>query len=412
MDVIVERCAGLDVHQKTVVACVLTPGRGNKTRKVIRTFGTVTSELEKLRAWLLEEGVTLVAMESTGVYWMPVYHVLATGEFELIVGNAAHIKNVPGRKSDVKDAEWIAHLARHGLIRASIVPTPMMERLREYTRLRRTFVEDRSATRNRILRLLETANIKIASFASDVFGASGTAMLDALIEGRMSPEQIAQLAKGVLRRKLRDLALALEGRVAEHHRYLLEIHRRRLGEIDALVAELDKRIEQELAAVSDTVERLVQIPGVDRVTAAVIIAELGLDMSYFPTDGHAAAWAGLTPGSNRSAGKKTRKESARHGNKYLRTALAQAATSACKVKGTHFHSKYHRVKSRRGPGRAVLATAHSILVAVYHVLQSDGPYQERGPFKPSKAQKERLARRLKKNLESLGYEVDVRPKAA
>jgi len=412
MDVLVERCAGLDVHQKTVVACVLTPGAGNKIRKVIRTFRTVTSELEQLLAWLLEEGVTLVAMESTGVYWMPVYQVLATGEMQVIVGNAAHIKNVPGRKTDVKDAEWLAHLARHGLIRASIIPTPMMLRLREYTRLRRSLTDERTATRNRILRLLETANIKLASFASDVFGVSGSLMLDALIEGNMGPDEMAGLSKGKLRQKRRDLALALRGRVEEHHRYLLAFHRSRLVEIDKSIVELDDRIDRELSQVTTVVERLVEIPGVDRVTAAVIIAELGLDMSYFPTAGHAAAWAGLSPGSSRSVGKKTRRETARHGNKYLRTALAQTATSACKVKGSHFQSKYLRVKSRRGAGRAVIATAHAMLVAVYHVLQSGGPYQERGAYTPSDAEKERMARRYKQRLEQLGYAVEVQPKAA
>lgn len=412
MDVLIERCCGLDVHQKTVVACLLTPGPGRKTRKVIRTFRTVTSELEALREWLLENGVTHVAMESTGVYWMPVYEVLATGEMELIVANAGHIKNVPGRKTDVKDSEWIAHLVRHGLLRPSIVPTPMMQRLREYTRLRRKLVDERTATRNRILRLLETANIKVASFASDVFGVSGSLMLDALIEGTMSPDEMASLAKGVLRKKRRDLALALDGKMQEHHRFLLRLHRDRIVEIDVTIEKLDERIEADLVLVSGTVDRLVKIPGVDRVLAAVVIAELGLDMSYFPTHGHAAAWAGLSPGSNRSAGRRTRKESARHGNKYLRTALAQAATSAMRVKGTHFQEKYLRVQRRRGPGRAIIATAHAILVAIYHMLKAAKPYEERGPHQPTAAEKNKLASRLRRRLEGLGYEVAMTPKAA
>jgi transposase len=412
MDVLVERCCGLDVHQKTVVACMITPGAGRKLCKVVRTFRTVTAELEQLREWLVENGVTHVAMESTGVYWMPVYEVLATGEMDVVVGNAAHIKNVPGRKTDVKDAEWIAHLVRYGLIRSSIVPTPMMRRLREYTRLRRKLVDERSATRNRILRLLETANIKLASFASDVFGVSGSLMLDALIEGQQSPEQMASLAKGVLRKKRVDLALALRGNIQEHHRFLLRVHRERISEIEKTIAVLDERIEKELTLVANVVERLVEIPGVDRVTAAVIIAELGTDMSFFPTDGHAAAWAGLSPGSSRSAGKKTRGESSRHGNVALRTALAQAATSARRVKGTHFQEKYHRVARRRGAGRAIIATAHSILVAVYHMLKSNTPYRERGHHQPTDAEKTRIAKRLRKRLELLGYDVQIEPKAA
>lgn len=412
MEVLVERCCGLDVHQATVVACMLTPGPGNKTRKVVRTFRTVTAELEELREWLLENGVTHVAMESTGVYWMSVYEVLATGEMQLIVGNAAHIKNVPGRKTDVKDAEWIAHLVRHGLIRASIVPTPMMKRLREYTRLRRKLVNERTSTRNRIVRLLETANIKIASFASDVFGVSGTLMLDALIAGDMAPEQMAGLAKGVLRQKRRDLALALRGKVEEHHRFLLQLHRDRIKQIDGTIAVLDERIERELTTVAETVDRLTQIPGVDRVLAAVIVAELGLDMSFFATHGHAAAWAGLTPGSSRSAGKRTKAERSRHGNVYLRTALTQAATSASKVKGSHFREKYLRVERRRGKGRAVIATAHAILVAAFHVLKTGGDYRERGPYVPTESEKNAIARRLRKRIEQLGYDVEIKPKAA
>lgn len=412
MDVLVERCCGLDVHQKTVVACVLTPGRGRKTQKTIRTFRTVTAELDEMREWLLESGVTHVGMESTGVYWMPVYQVLATGELEVIVGNAAHIKNVPGRKTDVKDAEWLAHLIRHGLVRPSLVPTPMMRRLREYTRLRRKLVNERSSTRNRILRLLETANIKIASFATDVFGVSGTSMIDALIEGTQSPEQMASLAKGSLRKKVRDLALALHGKLEDHHRYLLRLHRARLAQNAETIADLDGRIEAELTLVSDVVDRLVQIPGIDRVLAAVLIAELGIDMSYFPTDGHAAAWAGLTPGSSRSAGKRTKAETSRHGNVYVRAALTQAATSASRVKGSHLREKYLRVRQRRGAGRAIVATAHAILTAAYHMLKNATDYHERGPDTPTPTQKNAIARRLCKRLEQLGFDVDVKPKAA
>lgn len=411
MDVLVERCCGLDVHQKTVVACVLTPGRGSKTQKVVRTFRTVTAELDQLREWLLENGVTHVAMESTGVYWMPVHAILATGELEIIVGNAAHIRNVPGRKTDVKDAEWIAHLVRHGLIRPSLIPTPMMRRLREYTRSRRTLVNERTAIRNRILRLLETANIKLASFASDVFGVSGTLMLDALIEGKKSPSEMAALAKGALRKKRADLALALRGNVEEHHRFMLCMHRDRIAEIDKNIAAIDARIDAELVFASSIMERLVKIPGIDRVIAATLIAELGADMSFFPTHAHAAAWAGVAPGSRRSAGKRTGKEPARHGNVYLRTALTQAAVCARVAKGTHFREKYLRVKRRRGAGRAIMATAHSILIAVYQVLKNGVEYEERGPHEPSEAEKKALARKLAKRIEQLGFDVEFRTAA-
>lgn len=411
MDVLVERCCGLDVHQKTVVACVLTPAPGSKSKKVVRTFRTVTAELDQLREWLLENGVTHVAMESTGVYWMPVYTVLATGELEIIVGNAAHIRNVPGRKTDVKDAEWIAHLVRHGLIRPSLIPTPMMRRLREFTRARRTLIHERTALRNRILRLLETANIKLASFASDVFGVSGTLMLDALIDGTKTPKEMADLAKGALRKKRPDLELALRGNIEEHHRFLLCMHRDRIAEIDKNVAALDERIEAELKPVAPIVERLVKIPGIDRIIAAVLIAELGTDMSFFPTHGHAAAWAGVAPGSRRSAGKRTGKEPTRHGNVYLRSALTQAAVCARVAKGTHFREKYLRVKRRRGAGRAIMATAHSILIAVYQLLKNGVDYQERGPQQPTHTEKKAMARRLAKRIKQLGFDVEVREAA-
>jgi transposase len=400
------------VHQATVVACVLSPGRGSKVDKTVRTFRTVTQDLEQLRQWMLEQGVTHVAMESTGVYWMPVYEVLATGEMQIIVGNAAHIRNVPGRKTDVKDAEWIAHLVRHGLIRPSIIPTPMMRRLREYTRLRRKLVEERSSTRNRILRLLETANIKLSSFASDVFGVSGTLMLDALIEGKQSPAQMASLAKGRLRSKRVDLELALRGKVEEHHRFLLKLHRDRIREIEKVVDVLDERIDGELKLVSDILERLVEIPGVDRVIAASLIAELGIDMSYFPTAAHAAAWAGVCPSSARSAGKRTSGEPARRGNVHLRNALTQAAVCASRTKQTHFREKFLRVQRRRGAGRAVMAIAHSLLIAAYQVLKKAEPYKELGPHQYTQSEKNNAARRLRKRLEQLGFDVEIREKAA
>jgi transposase len=412
MEVLVERCCGLDVHQKTVVACVLTPGRGSKTQKVVRTFRTVTAELDELREWLLEQGVTHIAMESTGVYWMPVYTVLATGELEIVVGNAAHIRNVPGRKTDVQDSEWIAHLVRYGLIRPSLIPTPMMRRLREYTRSRRALVNERTAIRNRILRLLETANIKLASFATDAFGVSGTLMLNALIDGNKSPQEMASMAKGRLRKKRADLELALRGHIEEHHQFLLRLHRDRIAEIDKTIAVIDARIDDELVTVGSIVDRLVQIPGIDRVIAATLVAELGTDMKFFPTHAHAAAWAGVAPGSRRSAGKRTGKEPARHGNVYVRTALTQAAVSARVVKGTHFREKYLRVKRRRGAGRAIMATAHSILIAVYHVLKDSVLYEERGPRDLSETQKAQLARRLARRIKQLGFEVDLRSAAA
>src|SRR5208337_5516242 len=295
MQVIIERCAGFDVHQETVVACVLIGAPGEWPRKQVRTFRTMTRDLEALRDWLQELGVTQVGMESTGVYWRPVYAVLE-GHFDLIVGNARHIRNVPGRKTDVKDAEWIADLVRHGLIAKSFVPPRPLREMRELLRYRRKLTESQAAERNRLLKLLETANIKLASVMSDVFGVSGRAMLRALIEGWVSVEAMADLARGQLRRKRSDLILALEGRMEEHHRFLLATQLRRLEAIEQDIATLDLRITERLEPYRTPHALLMQIPGVDWLVAAVLIAEIGVDMSVFLSVHHLSAWAGVCPG--------------------------------------------------------------------------------------------------------------------
>ena len=332
MQAIIERCCGLDVHQETVVACVLVGAPGVHPTKEVRTFRTVTRDLEALRDWLQELGVTHVGMESTGVYWRPVYAVLE-GCFELIVGNARHIRNVPGRKTDVKDSEWIADLVRHGLIAKSYVPPRPLRELRELLRYRRKLVESQAAERNRLLKLLETANIKLASVASDVFGVSGRAMLKALIEGSASPEAMADLARGLLRRKRADLILALDGRLEEHHRFLLAMQLRRLEAIEADIAALDLRIDERLEPYRAPHTLLMQIPGVDWVVAAVLIAEIGVDMSVFVSVYHLSAWAGVCPGNHESAGRQ-KSGRARKGNVHLRAILVGAAISASRVKGS------------------------------------------------------------------------------
>ena len=305
MEAVVERCAGLDVHQGSVVACVLLGAAGRKPRKEVRTFATATADLVALRDWLEDLGVTHVGMESTGVYWKPVYAILE-GHFALIVGNAHHIKAVPGRKTDVKDAEWIADLIRHGLVRASFVPPPAIRDLRDLVRLRRSLSEGLTTERNRTLKLLETANIKRASVASEVFGVSGLAMLRALVENAASPEQMADLAKGKLRRKLTPLARALEGRLTEHHRFVLALHLRRMAAIEADLAALDARIEAQIEPFQRQRALLRQIPGVDDRVAATIIAEIGIDMSVFGNAMRLASWAGVCPGNYESAGKQRR----------------------------------------------------------------------------------------------------------
>jgi transposase len=407
MQALIERCCGLDVHQETVVACLVIGAPDVRPSKEVRTFRTVTRELEALRDWLKAAGVTHVGMESTGVYWRPVYAVLE-GHFDLIVGNARHIRNVPGRKTDVKDSEWIGDLVRHGLIAKSFVPPPPLRELRDLLRYRRKLVESQTAERNRLLKLLETANIKLASVMSDVFGVSGRAMLKALIEGRASAEAMADLAKGQLRRKRSDLILALEGRMEEHHRFLLATQLRRLEAIEADIAALDLRIVERLEPYRGPHALLMQIPGVDWLVAAVIIAEIGVDMSVFLSVYHLSAWAGVCPGNHESAGRQ-RSGRARKGNIHLRTILVGAAVSAARTKGSYLKDKFHRLKARRGPMRAALAIAHKILAAAYHMLAKGVAYHELGEAYLDQIQQNRTVANLKRRIERLGYHITLQP---
>jgi transposase len=410
MEAIVERSCGLDVHQAKVVACLLVGAADKKPRKEVRTFGTMTADLLRMRDWLRAEGCTHVGMESTGIYWMPVYTILE-GSFDLVVGNAMHIKQVPGRKTDVKDSEWIADLLRHGLIRPSFVPPKPLRELRDLLRYRRKLIDSQTAERNRMLKLLETANIKLASVASNVFGTSGRRMLRALLDGNMTPEQMAELAKGRLRKKLAELTPALDGRVEEHHRFLLSMQLERMEDLEATIKKLDDRIDEKLAPYQAQHKRLTQIPGVDRVGAAVIISELGIDMSVFPTVRHAAAWAGVSPGNNESAGKR-KGTPGRKGNTHLTTALVQAAVAASRTKGTYLKEKYWRLKARRGPMRAALAVAHKILIAAYHMLANDADHRELGEKHLDSISAASVKNSLVKRLERLGYQVTLQETTA
>jgi len=407
MEAIVESCCGLDVHQATVVACLLVGKPGKKPRKDVRTFGTVTAELVRLREWLEAEGCTQVGMESTGVYWMPVYTILEEA-FKLVVGNATHIKQVPGRKTDVKDSEWIADLLRHGLIRPSFVPPKPLRELRDLLRYRRKLVESTTSERNRMLKLLEMGNIKLSTVVTDVFGVSGRSMLQALLDGQQTPEQMAKLARGRMKGKLLQLTAALDGRMEEHHRFLLKMQLERLEEVEADIARLDQRIDEKLEPYREVHTRLMQIPGVDRIGAAVLIAEMGVDMSVFPSVRHCAAWAGVCPGNNESAGKR-KGQPARKGNVHLTTALVQAAVSASHAKGTYLKDKYWRLKAKRGPKRAAMAIAHKILIAAYHMLSRGVDYKELGPAFLDQRSADVTKHGLVKRLERLGYQVTLQP---
>jgi transposase len=406
MQTLVERGCGLDVHQATVVACLLIVLKNGKVHKEIRTFGTTTRELLALREWLLSQGCTNVAMESTGVYWKPVYAVLEGGALQIVVANAQHVKKVPGRKTDVKDAEWIADLLCHGLLRPSFVPPKPIRELRDLMRYRRKLVESQGAERNRLLKLLETANIKLASVATDVFGMSGRLMLRALIEGKATPQEMAELAKGVLRKKIPELEPALEGKLEEHHRFLLRLQLDRLEAAEKDLAVLEQRIQQKLQPYEAQLTLLDEIPGVDWTLAAAILAELGVDMSVFGGTSQLASWAGVCPGNNESAGKRKNSRIPK-GNVYLKTALVEAATAAARTKGSYLRDKFYRLKARRGYKRAVVAVAHKILVAIYHMLSHQVGYNELGDLYLDKLNKHHVTRNLVRRLERLGYTVTL-----
>ena len=410
MQTLIERGCGLDVHQATVVACLLMVRRDSKVQKQMRTFGTTTRELVDLREWLLSEGCTHVAMESTGVYWKPIYAILE-GAFEIVVANAQHVKKVPGRKTDVKDAEWIADLLCHGLLRPSFVPPSPIRELRDLTRYRRKLVESRTAERNRLLKLLETANIKLASVATDVFGVSGLLMLHALVEGKATAQEMAELAKKQLRKKIPELELALEGKVEEHHRFLLRVQLRRLRTVEEDLGILEQRIQEKLKPYAAQFTLLQEIPGIDETLAAAIIAELGVDMGVFESVSQLSSWAGVCPGNNESAGKR-RSSRIPKGNVYLKTALVEAANSAAKAKGTYLRDKFYRLKARRGYKRAAVAVGHKILVAIYHMLSHQVCYNELGDVYLDNLNKHHVTRNLVNRLERLGYAVTLQQKAA
>jgi transposase len=394
------------VHQETVVACLISGGSGSKARKEIRTFRTFTADLEALRTWLTEAQCQQVGMESTGVYWVPVYEVLESGPFSLVVGNASHIKNVPGRKTDVNDAEWIARLLRAGLIRKSYIPDAEIRRLRKLVRYRRAVVEARTDERNRLHRQLELCNIKLATVASDVFGKSGWQMLKALVQSEQTPAQMANLAQGALRSKTDDLTRALHGRLDDEDRWILRRQIERLESLDTELATIEARIDERLLPHRAVRERLAQIPGVSTIVAAVLIAEIGVNVDAFASAQRLAKWAGLCPSNNESAGKRgnTRIQG---GNPFLRSILVEAAQSAVRKKGSYYKDKFHKLKARRGYKRALVAIAHKQLVAVYHILKFATPYREVGETYLDRLQERRVVRNHVARLQALGYTVSL-----
>lgn len=407
METLYQRCCGLDVHKRTVVACVVTPGPDGQPIKVIRTFGTMTSALVALAAWLAQHGVTHVALESTGVYWKPVYAVLE-GQFTLLLVNAQHVKQVPGRKTDAKDCEWLADLLRHGLLRPSFVPERAQQELRDLTRTRTKLVDERSAAVNRLQKVLEDANIKLGDVATNVMGVSGRAMLEALVAGTTDPEYLADLARGRLRKKQAQLEQALDGRVNAHHRVLLALHLGHVDSVEVSIERLNQEIAERVQPMEADLERLMTIPGIGRRIAEIIAAEVGLDMGRFPSARHLASWAGMCPGNDESAGKQ-RRGTTRRGNPWLRRALAEAAQASARTKDTALAQQYRRLVVRRGQPKALVAVGHSILVIVYHLLRDQEIYHELAPERVADRQRQQVERRALQQLRDLGYAVTLTP---
>ena len=407
MEVLYRRCCGLDVHKETVVACLRVVS-GDEVIREVRTFETTTASLMALSGWLAENGCTHVAMEATGVYWKPVWHILDDGDFQLILANAAHVKNVPGRKTDVNDATWLADLLAHGLIRASFVPDTQTQELRTLLRTRKQLVREKSSHILRVQKTLEDANIKLDSVITDVMGMSGRAMIEALIAGESNPAKLARLANYRLRASQEELREALRGRVTKHHRFLLRLHLNQIDALDASIVMIDGQVEAGIAPFRAAVGQVMTVPGIRDIGAQVIVSEIGTDMSRFPSEGHLISWAGLCPRNDESAGKR-RSNRLRKGAPWLKTTLVQCAWAAVRKKGSYLQAQFLRLKARRGPKKAIMAVAASILTAIYHMLKDGTLYQDLGSNHFQNRSKGQQTKRLVKRLADLGYDVALTP---
>lgn len=413
MEIIHERCCGLDIHKKLIVACLMTPGRGESRHKEIRRFGTMTADLVALGQWLRAAGCTHVAMESTGIYWRPIFNMLED-VCEVLIVNAQHIRGLPGRKTDVGDAAWIADLLQHGALRASYIPARAQREVRDLTRHRSTLVEERARVVNRLQKVLEDANIKLAGVASDIMGASARDMLAAIIGGQTDAGRLADLARGRMRAKHDELERALAGRVRPHHCFLLAEHMSHIAYLDEAIERLSQEIALRLRTMQEDMELLLElldtIPGVSRRVAEVLIAEIGADLRRFPSAHHLASWAGLCPGNHESAGKRKTGRT-RKGSRWLRQTLLEAAHAAARSKKTYIGAQYRRLAARRGTKKAEVALAHTILVIAYHVLTRREPYRDLGPNYFDEHDRQAVERRLVRRLEKLGLKVSIEPAA-
>jgi transposase len=407
MRIIYTLCCGLDVHKRTVTACLLKWGASGRAEKEVRTFSTTTSQLLELADWLTKAGCQHVAMESTGVYWKPVHNILAGVCREVLLVNAQHVKNVPGRKTDIKDAEWIAELLSFGLLRGSFVPPPEIRELRELTRYRTTVIRQRADECNRIQKLLEGGNIKLASVVTDILGVSGWEMLQALAAGETDTRLMAEQARGRMRKKIPELIEALRGVLSDTQRWLLGQQLEHVSHLERMIGELNQRIEALIAPFLPVLMKLTQIPGLSRHLAEIIVAEIGLDMNQFPTPAHLASWAAICPGNRESGGKRLSGRT-RMGNPWLKSALAEAGWAASHTRKNYLAARFHHVARRRGRKRAVLAVGHSILKIVHQLLSKpDVVYQDLGPDYFTPPTKDHLAQSLLRRLGKLGYKVHV-----
>jgi transposase len=407
MEVLHPHCAGLDVHKDSVVACVRHMVNGDVKREV-RSFNTTTQGLMTLSEWLSVEGCTHIVMEATGVYWKPVWHILADGEFALVLANAAHVKNVPGRKTDVNDATWLAELLAHGLVRGSFVPDEQTQEMRNLLRTRKQLVRERSSHIQRLQKTLEDANIKLDSVISDIVGLSGRRMIEALIAGETNPDALAALAHRRIKASPAELEAALRGRVTDHHRFMLRLLLQHIDAIDAAITQIDQEVDAQVEPFRAAVQLLTTIPGINELSACVILAEIGRDMSRFPTVGHLISWAGLCPKNDESAGKR-RSTRMRKGAPWLKTTLVQCAWAAARKKASYLQAQFHRLRARRGAKKAIGAVAASILTAAYHMLKSGTLYEDLGPDHFDKRAQGKQVHRLINRLRNLGFAVQITP---
>ncbi len=405
METIFRCCAGLDVHKESVQACLRVLDESGRLKQEVRGFGTMTGQLQALRDWLKAAQVTHVAMESTGVYWKPIYNILEE-DFEVLLVNARHVKHVPGRKTDVADCQWLAQLLQSGLLRGSFIPERTQRDLRDLTRHRTQLINEQTRVANRVHKTLEDANIKLASVASDILGVSGREMIEALIAGVEDPQQLAQAARTQLQKKIPELEQALQGRLREHHRFMLRSLMDHLGDLERQIRRFDERIEELMRPFAEPALRLDAIPGINQRSAQNILSEIGVDMSRFPTEHHLCSWCGMAPGNNESAGKRKSGKTTQ-GNRWLRRTLVQAAWAATRKKNSYFQAQYRRLVKRRGKKRALVAVGHSILVVIYHMLKDNRTYEELGADFFDRKNVQKIANYHLQRLKDLGLKVTV-----